>query len=62
MKLIPSSIRALSLFAVLSLPLRADSDSITKKDFGTADGQPLRVWFTDLAVKLAGSDVWVEAQ
>lgn len=29
---------------------------------GTADGQPLRIWFTDLAVKLAGSDKWVPAQ
>lgn len=29
---------------------------------GTADGQPLRVWFTDLAVKQAGSDKWVNAQ
>jgi hypothetical protein len=29
---------------------------------GTADGQPLRVWFTDLAVKLAGSDEWINAQ
>ena len=29
---------------------------------GTADGQPLRVWFTDLAVKLAGTDAWINAQ
>jgi hypothetical protein len=29
---------------------------------GTADGSPLRVWITDLAVKLAGSDKWVNAQ
>jgi hypothetical protein len=29
---------------------------------GTADGQPLRVLITDLAVKLAGSDKWVNAQ
>jgi hypothetical protein len=29
---------------------------------GTADGQPLHVWFTDVAVKLNGSDVWVPAQ
>ena len=29
---------------------------------GTADGQPLRVWITDLAVKLVGSDKWVNAQ
>jgi hypothetical protein len=29
---------------------------------GTADGQKLRVWFTDVAVKLTGSDSWVSAQ
>jgi hypothetical protein len=29
---------------------------------GTADGKPLRVWFTDLAVKLTGSDAWVPAR
>jgi hypothetical protein len=29
---------------------------------GTADGQPLRVWITDLAVKMAGSDKWANAQ
>lgn len=29
---------------------------------GTADGQPLRIWITNLAVKLAGSDKWVSAQ
>jgi hypothetical protein len=29
---------------------------------GTADGKPLRVFITDVAVKLAGSDTWVNAQ
>lgn len=29
---------------------------------GTADGQKLRVWLTDVAVKLNGSDAWVPAQ
>ena len=29
---------------------------------GTADGAPLRIWFTDVAVKLQGSDNWVKAQ
>ena len=29
---------------------------------GTADGNPLRVYFTDVSVKMAGSDTWVEAQ
>ena len=29
---------------------------------GTADGQPLRIFFTDVAVKLTGSDTWMNAQ
>jgi hypothetical protein len=29
---------------------------------GTADGNPLRVFFTDVAVKVMGSDAWVEAK
>jgi len=29
---------------------------------GTGDGKPLRIFFTDVAVKLAGSDTWVKAQ
>ena len=29
---------------------------------GTADGKPLRVFITDVAVKLTGSDAWVNAQ
>ena len=29
---------------------------------GTGDGKPLRIFFTDVAVKLAGSDNWVPAQ
>jgi hypothetical protein len=29
---------------------------------GTADGKPLRIFITDVAVKLAGSDKWVIAQ
>jgi hypothetical protein len=29
---------------------------------GTADGKALRVWFTDVSVKVAGSDSWVNAQ
>ena len=28
---------------------------------GTADGQPARVFFTNVAAKLAGSNNWVEA-
>jgi hypothetical protein len=29
---------------------------------GTADGKPLRVWYTDVAVKVTGSDKWMPAQ
>ena len=29
---------------------------------GTADGQPLRVFFSDVSVKLVGSDTWVNAE
>src|SRR5262249_30608209 len=29
---------------------------------GTADGKPLRLGFSNVAVKLAGSDAWVNAQ
>lgn len=29
---------------------------------GTADGKPARIFFTDVAYKLAGSDKWVDAQ
>ena len=29
---------------------------------GTADGAPLRIFFSDLAVKVAGSDSWMNAQ
>jgi len=29
---------------------------------GTADGKPFRVSFSDVAVKLVGSDKWVTAQ
>jgi hypothetical protein len=29
---------------------------------GTADGKPLRIYLTDVAVKVTGSDAWVEAK
>ena len=29
---------------------------------GTADGKPLHIWLTDVAVKLAGSDKWIDAK
>jgi hypothetical protein len=35
---------------------------ISTEHRGTADGGPLRLFFSDVAVKLAGSDTWVNAQ
>jgi hypothetical protein len=35
---------------------------ISTEHRGTADGKPLRIYITDLAVKLTGSDAWVNAQ
>ena len=29
---------------------------------GTADGAPLHIWFSNVAVKMAGSDKWMDAQ
>jgi hypothetical protein len=29
---------------------------------GTADGKPVRVFFSDVSVKLTGSDTWIKAQ
>jgi hypothetical protein len=29
---------------------------------GTADGKPLHIFLTDVSVKLAGSDIWINAQ
>ena len=35
---------------------------ISTEHRGTADGKPLRIWFTDVSVKLAGSTTWMNAQ
>lgn len=35
---------------------------ISTEHRGTADGKPLHLWITNVAVKLAGSDKWVNAQ
>ena len=35
---------------------------ISTEHRGTADGKPLHLWFSNVAVKLAGSDKWMEAQ
>src|SRR4029077_20809 len=35
---------------------------ISREHHGTADGKPLRLWFSDVSVKLTGSDTWINAQ
>jgi len=35
---------------------------ISTEHRGTADGKPFHLWFTNVAVKLAGSDTWINAQ
>ncbi len=35
---------------------------ISTEHRGTADGKPFHLWFTNVAVKLAGSDKWMDAQ
>jgi len=35
---------------------------ISTDHHGTADGQPLQVFFSDVSVKLTGSDTWVKAE
>ena len=35
---------------------------ISTEHRGTADGKPFHLWFTNVAVKLAGSDTWMEAK
>ena len=35
---------------------------ISTEHRGTADGKPLHIFISDVAVKLAGSDTWVKAQ
>ena len=35
---------------------------ISTEHHGTADGKPLHIWITNVAVKLTGSDKWVDAQ
>ena len=35
---------------------------ISTEHRGTADGKPLHLWFTNVAVKLAGSNTWTDAK
>ena len=35
---------------------------ISTEHRGTADGKPFHLWFTDVAVKLAGSNTWTDAK
>lgn len=35
---------------------------VSTEQKGNADGAPLHLWITDVAVKVTGSDKWVAAQ
>src|SRR5580704_5913550 len=41
---------------------KAGGLNISTEHRGTADGKPLHLWITDVAVKVAGSEAWVEAK
>jgi hypothetical protein len=41
---------------------KAGGLDISTEHRGTADGKPLHLWITDVAVKVTGSDTWVNAQ
>jgi hypothetical protein len=41
---------------------KAGGLDISTEHRGTADGKPLHLWITDLAVKVTGSDAWVDAK
>ena len=41
---------------------KAGSLLVSADHRGTADGKPARIFFTDVAVKVAGSDKWMDAQ
>jgi hypothetical protein len=35
---------------------------ISTEHRGTADGKPLHLWFSNVAVKMAGSSTWTDAK
>jgi hypothetical protein len=41
---------------------KAGGLDISTEHRGTADGKPLHLWITDVAVKVTGSDAWVDAK
>lgn len=41
---------------------KAGSLLVSTEHKGTADGKPLHIWISDVAVKVAGSDKWVSGQ
>jgi hypothetical protein len=41
---------------------KAGGLDISTEHRGTADGKPLHLWMTDVAVKVTGSDAWVDAK
>ena len=41
---------------------KAGSLLVSTEHKGTADGKPLHIWISDVAVKVAGSDKWISGQ
>ena len=50
------------LFATWGGQKKAGPLLISTDRQGFADGKPIRIWFTDVAVKVTGSDKWLPAQ
>jgi hypothetical protein len=49
-------------FGNLGRPKKAVPLLLSTDHRGNADGKPIRVFFTDVAVKVTGSDKWMMAQ
>ena len=47
----------LALVTALAGPLL-----ISMEKRGKADGKPVRIWFSNVAAKVTGSDAWMEAK
>ena len=50
------------LFATWGGQKKAGPLLVSTDHRGFADGKPIRVWFSDVAVKVTGSDTWMKAQ
>ena len=50
------------LFATWAGQKKAGPLLISTDHRGSADGKPIRIWFSDVSVKVTGSDTWMKAQ